>query len=399
MTIFGLASPAHAQFEDIGGILEDILGGGPLPGQSPIYSESGIETITTVIQYDQRNDLNEFEDHTLIVSVYVPNEADGGTTKPQMLGQTRILMTELKQPLEIAIAVPRAVTNSLSFSRITAEVIDENENQVLIAKRDVIYRGVETPELTLIASSTLPASPPPRRYVNFETIKGQISLNDRGAQLNGGTLTVQLMENALAGGISITIAAEKIISLESASLPVNFTLDRGLTDGQPPIPLAFKAWITDWAGRKTHVMRKPVPYNGPDIGYKLKLDVIAQGADTEAGRTLNAATMAQTIVSGDALFDARAGMPADARLKVTLSRAVGPIDQNPLLTTHTILLRGFESRAPFSLAVASTHFDPLIPAPILNLQIIDRAGRIYFDSGDVSAREGSQTIQLYRRFN
>lgn len=400
MAIFSLASPAHAQFEDIGGILEDILGGGPLPSQTPIFGETGIETITALIRFDGPNDQKtNYEGHTLIVSAYVPNEPDGGTLSPQILGQTRILMTGLEPPLQILVAVPRNVTKTLTFSRITAEVIDENENQVLIAERDAIYRGIEPPELTLIASTTLPASPNPRRYIGFETLKGEISLNDRKAPLNGGTLTVQLLEDALAGGTSITIAAEKTISLEGASLPINFTLDRGVSDQEASVPLAFKAWVTDWAGRKTHVMRKPVPYNGPDIDYKLKLDVIAQGSDTQAGRNLNPENMAQAIISGDALFDARAGMPGDARLKVTLSRAVGAIDQNRTLATQTILVRGFEGRVPFSLSAASTSFDPLIPAPILNLQIIDRSGSIYFESGDIGAKEGSQTIQLYRRFN
>lgn len=396
LAMLSIAPSSHAQFEDLGGILEDILGGGKLPGQTPIYGESGIENITTLIRLDKPA---AYDGHILIVTAYVPHDPNGRTTKSKMLGQTRLLMTGLMQPLQVSIAVPRNVTEDLTFSRITAEVVDENENQVLIAERDDIYRGIETPELTLIPSSTLPVSPEPRNYVGFETIKGKVSFNDRKAQLNGGTLTVQLMENALAGGMSITIAAEKTISLEGASLPVNFTLDRGVTESETPIPLAFKAWITDWAGRKTHVMRKPVPYNGPDIDYKLKLDVLALGLNTQTGRNLNPENMTQTVVSGDALFDARAGVPADARLKVTLSRAVGPVGQNRTLATQTILIRRFEGRVPFSLSAPSTSFDPLIPAPILNLQITDRDGSIYFESGDIRAREGSQSIQLYRRFN
>ena len=400
LALFCLPSPAQAQFEDLGGILEDILGGGQLPGQTPIYGESGIENITALIRYDAPSDSNDdYSDHVLIVSAFVPNEADGGTTKPKMLGQTRLLMTGLEPPLQITIAAPRILTKGLTFSRITAEVLDENKNQVLIAARDGIYRGKDTPELTLIPSNTLPVVPTQRDYVNFETITGEVSLADRKARLNGGRLTLQLLEDALAGGTSLTIAAEKTISLEGAALPIAFTLDHGVTDSETQIPLAFNAWITDWAGRKTHVMRRPVPYNGADIDYKLKLDVLAQGLDTRAGRELGPNLMTQTVVSGDALFDVRAGLPADARLKVTLSRAVGAVGQNRMLSTQTIIIRGFDGRVPFALSTASTHFDPLVPAPLLNLQIVGRNGGIYFDSGYIRAKEGPQVVQLYARRN
>jgi len=195
----------------------------------------------------------------------------------------------------------------------------------------------------------------------------------------------------------VTIASEKIIAIDGASLPIVFAMDRGLTSQNSQPSLAFKAWIHDWAGRKTHVMRTPVPYNGPDIEYKLKLDVLAQGANTRAGRNLDPNLMAQATVSGEALFDADSGMPSDARLKVTLSRAVGAVGENRVLSTQTIILRGFEGRAPFALSTASTNFDPLIPAPLLNLQIIDRNDRVYFDSGEIRAKEGPQSIQLYAR--
>jgi len=394
LTLFSVSVPAYAQFEDLGGILEDILGGGQLPGQTPVYGETGIESIPILIRYDITSD---YTDHMLIVTAYAPNDPSGSTNKPQMLGQSRLLLTGLEQPLQVTIPVPRNVTKDLTFSRITAAVIDENENRVLTTDRDGIFRGVEAPELTLRPTNTLPTAPPRPHYTGFETISGNVSLHDRKARLNGGTLTLQLLENALAGGTSVTIAAEKVINIDNTSLPIPFTIDRGLSAQEDATPLAFKAWINDWAGRKTHVMRTPVPYNGPDIDYKLKLDVLAQGANTQAGRNLDPNLMAQATVSGEALFDARSGMPGDARLKVTLSRAVGAVGENRVLSTQTIILRGFDGRVPFALSTASTNFDPLIPAPLLNLQIVDRNDRVYFDSGDIRAKEGPQTIQLYAR--
>ena len=393
LAFWNFATPAHAQFEDLGGILEDILGGTQLPGQTPIYGETGIENIPVLIRYDNAG---EYAEHFLVLTAYKPSDPSGTVRHPRMLGQTRLLMTGLEQPLQVTIPVPRNITKDLTFARITAEVIDINENRVLTTERDGVFRGTEAPELTLRPVSSLP--PPSQRpdFTSFETILGEVSFNDKNVRLNGGTLTIQLLENALAGGTSVTIAAEKVINIDSAPLPIPFTLDRGLTAQTQP-SLAFKAWINDWAGRKTHVMRAPVPYNGPDIDYQLKLDVLAQGANTRAGRNLDPNLMTQATVSGEALFDARSGMPNEARLKITLSRAVGAVGENRVLSTQTIILRGFEGRAPFALSTASTNFDPLIPAPLLNLQIIDRNDRIYFESGDVPAKEGPQTIQLYTR--
>ena len=394
LALLSFSTPAHAQFEDLGDILEDIFGGTPLPGQTPIYGETGIENIPVLIRYDNAEN---YAEHFLVLTAYRPSDPSGVTRPSPMLGQTRLLLTGLKQPLQVTIPVPRDITKKLTFARITAEVIDVNENRVLTTERDGVFRGAEAPELTLRPISSLP--PPSQRphYTSFETIMGEVSLNAKNVRLNGGTLTIQLLENALAGGTSVTIAAEKVISIDGAAQSISFTLDRGLTSKSTQTPLAFKAWVNDWAGRKTHVMRMPVPYNGPDIEYQLKLDVLAQGANTRAGQNLDPNLMAQATVSGEALFDARSGMPSDARLKVTLSRAVGAVGENRLLSSQTIILRGFEGRAPFALSTASTNFDPLIPAPLLNLQIIDRNDRIYFESGDVSAKEGPQTIQLYAR--
>jgi len=394
LALFSASIPAYAQFEDIGGILEDILGGGQLPGQTPVYGETGIESIPVLIRYDTAKD---YADHFLVLTAYTPNDPSGAKKNSRMLGQTRLLLTGLEQPLQVTIPVPRNVTKDLTFSRITAEIIDINENRVLTTERDGVFRGTEAPELTLRTVTTEPTSSQRPDFTNFETISGEVSFHDRNVRLNGGTLTIQLLENALAGGTSVTIAAEKVINIDRASLPILFTLDRGLTSQNSQPPLAFKAWVNDWASRKTHVMRTPVPYNGPDIDYKLKLDVLAQGANTQAGRNLDPNLMAQAVVSGDALFDARSGLPNDARLKVTLSRAVGAVGENRALATQTIILRGFEGRVPFALSTASTNFDPLIPAPLLNLQIVDRNNRVYFDSGDIRAKEGPQTIQLYAR--
>ncbi len=389
-----LSSLSHAQFEDLGGIIEEIIKGSQIPGQTPIYEDTAIETIPVTIIYDVPVPL---DDHTLTLSAYTPHDPSGISKDTQLLGQTRLMMNGLSPPVKLGLTIPSAMTKDLTFIRISAEIHDTNNNRVMIHEREGIFRGSEPPSLTLIsASQSAPISKAPEISV-LELINGEVFIRDKARVPNNGTLTIQLLENALAGGRALSIAAEKTISIEQNYPPYAFTLERGLVAGNHPNVLSLKAWITDWAGRKTHVLRKPVSYNGPDTQYKIILDALAQGNQTSAGKHLNPALMAQTLIEGEAFFDPRNGIPREAKMKVTLSKSIGAFGENPTLATQTIIVNARDTRIPFSLSTASTNFDPFIPAPILKLEIIDSRGNIYYDSGDIVAVEGVQMVQLYAR--
>jgi len=335
----------------------------------------------------------------LILSAYTPNDPSGVKTKPRLLGQTQILLDGLEQPLQLVLAVPETVTRNITHSRITAEVRDPNNNRVMINEREGLYRGTEPPELTLIATGQGFASPQSPPVTGFEIVSGEVHLSGTQHLTRGGTLTIQLLENSLAGGTSLMIAAEKILSIDNQVPPFKFTLDKGITSSNKDTPLAMKAWITDWAGRKTHIIRKPVPYNGPETDYKLTLDALTQGLNARTGLNLDPTLMAQTIVHGEAIFDPSNGMPNGARLQVTLKKAVSAFGDDRVLSRQTIIVNSSANRIPFSLSTASTNFDPLIPKPILKLEIVDNRGNLFYDSGDIQAREGAQTVQLYSRRN
>lgn len=390
------SSPSYAQYEDLGEILEDIIKGSKSPSQTPIYGGAAIETIPVTIRYDVPGDL---DNHMIILSAYTPNDPSGQTKKTQLLGQNRLLLNGLESPLQLIMAVPEVMTKNLTFARITAEIRDENNNRVMINEREGIYRGTEPPELNLIATGQTIATAPPPALSGLESINGEIFIRDKRHTPNDGSLTIQLLETGLVGGRSITIAAEEIILLDRNYPPYAFTMDRGLTADAQDTPLSLKAWITDWAGRKTHVLKTPVPYNGPDSDYKLTLDAITQGLNTKAGRRLDPALMAQTIIEGDAIFNPSNGIPSGARLKATLSKSVGAFGENRVLSEQTIIVGAQTERIPFTLSAASTNFDPFIPSPILNLELTDNHGNIYYDSGDIRAKEGRQTVQLYARKN
>lgn len=392
-----VSQTSHAQKAPLGDILDDIINGRTSPNQTPIYGNTGINTIPVMIRFDVPGHL---DDHTLIVSAYTPNDPSGKTIKSQLLGQNRIVLNGVKSPLQFAIATPEIITKNLTHTRITAEIRDENNNRVMTNEREGLYRGTEPPEITLIATGFVAESIPTPQITGFEVIQGDVFIRNKRHTPAEGFLTLQLIENALLGGTSITIAAEKTIPLDKNYPPYGFNLERGFTTESQKTPLSLKAWITDWAGRKTHVLRTPIAYNGPNSHYKLTLDAITQGLNTEAGRQLDPALMAQTLIQGDAVYDPSSGIPSGARLKATLSKSVGAFGENRVISQQTILMNSQQgSRIPFSLSAASTNFDPFIPAPILKLEILDSRGNIFYDSGDIRAAEGNQTIQLYARRN
>jgi uncharacterized lipoprotein YbaY len=238
---------------------------------------------------------------------------------------------------------------------------------------------------------------PPPDFTGIETISGKISLPSNASIPMGSKVHVQLLENALAGGLSIQLAAQDIRPAIAQNDEIAFSLQRGVWERHDAPDLAFNAWISDPAGRKSFVMSKPVSYNGPEIEYRLRMDSLRQGKDTKRGRRLNPELMAQTLVQGEAQFDPVNGIPGQARLQIKLRQDRGDYNLNPVVAEQTLLLRGMETRIPFSLTTDSTNFDPYAPAPFLSISLTDSLGRIYYASGEIRAREGQNSIQLYPR--
>ena len=161
--------------------------------------------------------------------------------------------------------------------------------------------------------------------------------------------------------------------------------------------MSLKAWITDRAGRKIFVMNSPTGYNGADIDYAIRLEGLRQGKNTKRGANLSTDLMAQTLIQGEATYDPVIGIPGQARLRIKLMQDRGDFNPNPVLTEQTLLLRGMETRIPFALTTDSTHFDPYAPAPFLSISLTDINGRIFYDSGEIRAREDRNNVRLYPR--
>ena len=282
--------------------------------------------------------------------------------------------------------------------RIEAELRDENQNLVLqstfplpVLSQDLRVLMLTPPSPTEYSNFVIP------EFTSVETISGKITLPPKSYLTAGSILHVQLLENALAGGLSTKIAAQDARPAILRNGEIQFSMRRGLWDRPDQPDLAFKAWISDAQDRKSFVMCKPVSYNGPDVNYNLMLDSLKQGTDTKRGRDPNLVAFTQTLVLGEAEFDPVHGVPQQARLNIKLKQDRGDYNQNPVLTEQTLIIPSNTTRIPFSLVADSIYFDPYVPAPILSVSLTDNTGRVHYDSGEIRAREGQNFVRLFPR--
>jgi len=364
--------------------------GVPTPKLTPIQDQTSPTALPVKLLYDGPNLSGAFT-LAITVSQRAPLNAD-----PLFLPVSQsTLHLKALSPETDAVVTLAEVSDGL---QVEAALRDENENLVLktahplpVLSRKLRILKLMPPDLPELMPAPIPD------FTGVETITGNIVLPREAALAPQAMVHIQLLENALAGGLSMQLAAQDARPAVIVDGEIPFALQRGIWDRRDDPDLAFKAWITDQMGRKVYVMSHPVSYNGPEIEYTLRLDSLKQGKETKRGRNLNPELMAQTLVQGEAQFDPVVGIPGQARLQIKLRQDRGDFNRNPILAEQTLILRGMETRIPFSLTTDSTHFDPYAPAPFLSVSLTDSLGRVYYSSGDVRAREGQNSIRLYPR--
>lgn len=371
---------------------DDILSaiGLPEPKLTPLTPSTSVETLPVKLLYDGPNLEGQF---LLEVTLSKPNRELAGQP-PQLISQSTIFLKSVEREMDALLNL----TEETDGLQIAATLRDSNRNLILETSHPlpVISRDVRILRL----SSPLPPDPQSYDIPDFtgvETISGEILLPPKSILPPQSTLHVQLLENALAGALSLELIAQdsRLAFFENGKL--NFNLERGIWDRDDEPDLSFKAWITDSLGRKIFVMNQPVGYNGSDIKYAIRLEGLKQGRDTKLGLNLHPDLMAQTIIQGEAAFDPVNGIPGGARLKIELKQDRGDFNRNPILAQQTLILRGLETRIAFALTTDSTHFDPYAPAPFLSVALTDSNGRIYYESGDIRAREDNNSVRLFPR--
>ena len=388
---------AEPQDNDITNIIRDILG--DVDGAFP-PPPSGVGAVVDVmavnIQVDEKSQKSEAEQvmgDWLVVSAYTPSNSTNSRSKGELLSQTKLRLNFLTLPLEIYLNTPRSTDDEGRETHLYGHMEDRN-GRIVMSSGDLPVKA-ETVGATLFLSavsnqSSLAITAP--TISGFEQAKGKVDLSDRNSLFRGAVLTVQLSETGLAGGLGNKIIGEVRVDIDQGRAPFDFTIDYGVPDGGFDMPLVLTAFITDWANRKTHVMAKALDYNGPNYDYRLKLDSFKQGADVADFRFTSPENAARTEIKGQALFNAYRGLPLGSYLKIRLRSPLGPNQQPQDLSTTAITLDNKRGAVDFTATAPSTYFDPELPAPLIDLAVINPSGNVLFESEAVPVNASATNL-------
>ncbi len=429
-----VSTPVTAQ-QGLPGIFEDIFGGNK--GNAPFGSTTNavyIETIPLNVTFDARADLLPPE-ATLIVTAIAPAPPNVRRAKPLVIGETRLLISRLAPPLQMVIAVPSDMAREIDYAVIEARIVDANGNTTHRLNERVEYAGAEPPFLNLIPEGALtqsiphqgsdpyygqPSTPPvtgphtsPQPYTpqphtpsqtgqQLASISGLALINGTAPILRGGKLIVRVYENALAGGLSNDAISEEIIDIDNRHAPYDFQIFVPLgADGRLESP-EIEAYIQDWAGRKTHVMRGPIPFTTDaqnNARVSLNLDSIVSGSEAvPADRVYIPPASALTTVKGTAKIFAPRGLPAGSTLVVDL---VDAQDISRQIEQSRVPLDGLSGDVPFNFSVETSKLRLTAGDPLLNGRVETQDGKVLLSSralvtlSDTDAQLDLQPTELY----
>ena len=372
---------ADPQDSDITNIIRDILGESqfPMPGGIPPLPSEGIENIPVSISIAENT---SFDGEWLVITAYAPPKFNAPQDKGKLLGETRLLLRGLTPPLNVVIAAPTAVTMELDYAIIRGRIEDRNGHTILLSQQDGRFDGTEASQLMLAPKPIrLGVTPPPQAIVKFEQTRGQVDISKPKNLFRGAVLTVQLTETGLVGGNTNVVKGETRVQIDGQTPPFDFTLDYGVPEKGHTMPLVLSAFITDWAGRKTHVMAKPLEFNGANYDYRLTLDAFKQGQEVGNFNFTTPENAARIDIRGQAVFNAYKGLPLGSYLKIRLRSPLGPGNQPREISSTAISLNGKSGNVNFTASAPSINFDPELPTPLMDLSIINPSGNVIFESG------------------
>ncbi|MBL4869886.1 MAG: hypothetical protein JKX72_02905, partial [Robiginitomaculum sp.] len=256
--------------QGIGDIIGDIFKGNQ-GGQAQYPNQTMIDNIPVNVRFDTvPNGLPE--NAILIISAFAPPAPNVRRKFPLLIGETRLLLTGLKSPLELVIAAPAALTQEIDYARIEAKIVNPDGEIIFKSREQGEYRGRDIPVITLEPTDLYVPTQTPQIPISptSETVSGIINLNNSSKKFRGANLIVHLIEEGLAGGKDPIVLGASKQSIDQKTGPFAFSFEKSQAKN-PKTPLVFDAWIQDWAGRKTHTLPYPMQYNGPDLSYRLKL--------------------------------------------------------------------------------------------------------------------------------
>jgi len=255
-----------------------------------------------------------FDGEWLVVKAFAPPPPNQPRAKGELLGETRLLLRGLMPPLTVIIAAPKAVTAELNFADIRGHIEDKNGNTILMSTQPYQYSGTEAAQLLL--------APPPSAEASAD-----LPIIDRQRP------------------------------------PFKFTLEYGVPQDGFDMPMTLSAFITDWAGRKTHVMAKPLDFNGPNYDYRMTVDAFKQGQEVTNFEFSSPDDAARTNINGQAVFNAYKGIERDSVLKIRLLDPLSTDPQTREISTTIVSLNGLSGNVDFSASAMSFNVATLTPRP------------------------------------
>lgn len=261
------AIPAQAQLGPLDDILQDIIVD---TGGHPSHGYHVVETIPVGISIDT---LRSLDAHSLVINAYKPVQP--GMTQPELIGQTRILLTGMPKDFGLAVMVPDAVTQDLDFAVINGAVLAANNKEILVSRQEEFYRGRGTVDLVMIEPGAQ-GQTQSSTTVKTEKLEGKAYLPSNAPELTrGASMTVELVEidrNGLAGGgAPETIISQTFVDLDKEKSPFKFKLEYPDVPSTTGKEIILRATITDWAGRRLYEDFRGQPFIGKSKDYKINL--------------------------------------------------------------------------------------------------------------------------------
>jgi len=265
-----MAAPSQAQFGPLEDLIEDIIVD---TRRHPGPNQSAVEMIPVDVDM---NSLRSFIGYSLVLNAYKPVEP--GMTQPELIGQTRILLTGMPNQLGLAIFVPEPVTRDLDFAVVNGSVIDPTGKEILISRQEEFFKGRGSVNLEMIPignPGTGQSQPAP---INMEELEGKVYLPSDAPQLmRGASMTVEMVEidnSSLAGGTGISerIISQTFVDLDKEKSPFKFKLEYPQDASNLSKQVIIRAQVKDWAGRVMYEDFRGQRFNGNNDKYRIALE-------------------------------------------------------------------------------------------------------------------------------
>ncbi len=265
-----IAAPAQAQFGPLEDLIEDIIVD---TRRHPGPHASAIEMIPVDVDM---NSLRSFIGHNLVLNAYKPVEP--GMTQPELIGQTRILLTGMPNQLGMAIFVPEPVTRDLDFAVVNGAILDPSGNEVFVSRQEEFFKGRGSVNLEMVPVSNqgTPQSAPTPAIL--DELKGKVYLPKDAPQLmRGASMTVELVEidnSRLAGGSGSSgrVISQTFVDLDKEKSPFKFKMEYPQDATNTSKQIVIRSEIKDWAGRVMYEDFRGQTFRGADDDYKIQLE-------------------------------------------------------------------------------------------------------------------------------